>query len=242
MADIMRKLTMRNRAIIVFCLATIVLMTLGGCESATRKIASSAEEIRHDSTQIAETTQQTKELAETSGIRFEGIKEEARAEVPDIQKIEVEAVAGVSEQQQIVVNSDLIIEKHLEIVQAVGQVAKSLTSVQDITPWWAKTLTYGLMALSIIGICFLLWYTGVGAFVRGVLGLVTPRARKEAEIAVAAMDTTDPTTMREFVAAKRGLDPEFDRAFRKVSKQHREAAAEQPLMSPTAASEKTETT
>jgi len=44
------------------------------------------------------------------------------------------------------------------------------------------------------------------------------------------------------VAAKRGLDPEFDRAFRKVWKQHREAAAEQPPVSQPAASETTETT
>jgi hypothetical protein len=139
-----------------------------------------------------------------------------------------------------VVNADSIIGKHYEIVDSVGEVAKSLTSVQDITPWWAKTLTYGLLALSIIGIGFVLWYTGVGSFLRGVLGLVTPRARKEAEIAAAAMDSNDPTTMREFVAAKRGLDPEFDIAFRKVWKQHREAAAEQPPVLPTAPSEKTE--
>ena len=233
---------MQNRAIIIFGVLVLVLMTLGACESATRKIASSAEGIRENSTNIAEATEQTKELATTSGNRFKGIGEEARAKTPDIEKIEVEAVAGVAEQEQIVVNSDSIIDNHYEIVEAVGQVTKSLTSVQDITPWWAKTLTYGLMALSVIGICFVLWYTGVGAFVRGVLGLVTPRARKEAEAAAAAMDTNDPTTWREFVAAKRGLDPEFDIAFRKAWKQHREAAAEQPPVSQTAAVEKTENT
>jgi len=237
-----RKAAMQNRAIIVLWILALVLMTLGACKSATQQIASSAEDIRAHSDHIADATKQTRDLAEVSGNRFRGIGAEARAEAPDIQKIEAEAVAGEAEQEQIVVNSDSIIDRHYEIIEAVGEVAKSLTGVQDITPWWAKTIAYGLLALSVIGICFILWYTGVGAFLRGVLGLVTPRARKEAEIAAAAMDTSDPTTMREFVAAKRGLDPEFDRAFRKVWKQHREAAAEQPPVSQPAASETTETT
>lgn len=242
MSATIRKLAMQSRAIIVFSVLVLVLMTLSACESATRKIASSAEDIRANSTHIAEATQQTKELAATSGNRFKGIGEETSRPRPDIQKIEVEASAGVAEQEQIVANSDSIIDKHYEIVDAVGEVAQSLTSVQDITPWWAKTLTYGLMAVSVIGIGFVLWYTGVGAFVRGVLGLVTPRARKEAQIAVAAMDSEDPTTWREFVAAKRGLDPEFDKAFRTEWKQHRETAAEQPPVSPVAVPEKTENT
>lgn len=238
----MRKSTMHRRAIIVLWVLTIALLLLGACQSATQKIAASSETVRSHSVLMADATKENRDLATASRGRFDGIGEEARSDTPDIARIEEEAKAGSAEQDKIIDNSNLVIDSHHEIVEEVAEIAKALTGVQDITPWWAKMITYGLVALSVIGISFLLWYTGIGGFLRGVLGLVTPRARKEAEIAAAAMDTDDPTTMREFVAAKRGLDPEFDRAFRKVWKQHREAAAEQPPVSQPAASETTETT
>lgn len=233
---------MHRRAIIVFWVLTIALLLLGACQSATQKIAASSETVRSHSVLMADATKENRDLATASRGRFDGIGAEARSDNPDIARIEEEANAGSAEQDKIIDNSNLVINSHHEIVEEVAEIAKALTGVQDITPWWAKMITYGLVALSVIGISFLLWYTGIGGFLRGVLGLVTPRARKEAEIAAAAMDTNDPTTMREFVAAKRGLDPEFDRAFRKVWKQHREAAAEQPPVSQPAASETTETT
>lgn len=213
------------RTLITFWAIACIPLLFGACKSATERIALSSEQIHGHSANIADTAKHTRDLARVSGNRFVQIESQVQSKQPDLELIASEATAGADEQEQIVSNSAEIIGLHGEIAKSVGEVNRALTGVQDITPWWADAIVYALIATSIIGLSFLVWYTGVGGFVRRLLGLVTPRARREAEIAAATLDTEDPTTIREFVAAKRGLDPEFDRAFRKLWKRHREAAA-----------------
>jgi len=210
---------------LVLMALVIVLLSIFGCTSSTQQIAVSAEKIREHSNATAGIAKGMQSLATLSEARFASIEAEAHSDSPNAQRIEEEAVLGRAEQAQIVANADLIIGSHHATLEAVGSVAKALTGVQDITPWWARTIGYILVSVSIIGICFILWYTGIGSFFRGIFGLITPKARKEAELAVATLDTEDPTTMREYVAAKRASDPEFDRAFIKAWRQHRDAAA-----------------
>lgn len=108
-----------------------------------------------------------------------------------------------------------IIEESTDIASAVG-------NVKDTTPWWGDMITYGFIALSIIGVCFLLWYTGVGALVKRVvysLGLFIPDKKlQQAKVLSEAKDESDPTTIREAIAVMRASDPAFDAAYKKVSK------------------------
>ena len=231
---------MRYKATIIFLVAVSLLMLLASCKSATEQIAESSDEIRTHSAHIADLAKDSKRAAVASKSLFVVIGKEAESPNPDMGKIGEDAAAGAEHQDKIINNSDEINGRHIGIVGEVSEVTTALTGVQNITPWWGRMLTYGMIALSVIGIGFVLWYTGVGSFLRGVLGIVTPRARKEADIAVATLDTDDPTTMREFVAAKRGLDPEFDRAFRKAWTERREAAAHHHPQTTNAASETTE--
>lgn len=106
------------------------------------------------------------------------------------------------------------------ILAETTDIAGVLGDVQDVTPWWADMLSYGFIALAIIGVCFLLWYTGIGSLVKKVcysLGLFIPEKKmQQAKLLQEAKDDTDPTTIREAIAAFRASDPAFDAAYKKV--------------------------
>ena len=81
-------------------------------------------------------------------------------------------------------------------------------------------LSYGFIALAIIGICVLLWYTGVGTLIQKTvysLGLFIPEKKiQQAKVLAEAKDETDPTTIREAIAVLRASDPAFNAAYKKV--------------------------
>lgn len=108
------------------------------------------------------------------------------------------------------------------ILKETGDIADAVSKVKDVTPWWADMITYGFIALAIVGVCVLLWYTGIGGLVKRVvysLGLFIPdRKLQQAKVLAEAKDESDPTTIREAIAVMRASDPAFDAAYKKVSK------------------------
>lgn len=128
------------------------------------------------------------------------------------------------EAMSILRTSDIkVAHKHAHnIIGESADIAGAVGNVQDTTPWWGDMITYGAIALAIIGICFLLWYTGVGTLIKKVvysLGLFIPDKKiQQAKVLAEAKDDTDPTTIREAIAVMRASDPAFDAAYKKVSK------------------------
>jgi hypothetical protein len=166
-----------------------------GCKSPTAQIAKDANEVST--------------LAQSSKERFTRIDEATKTKVIDVASIQSECSAGMDEQDTIVglTKSTLV----------------SLTKVEDEVPWWASLLSYIMVALSIIAICFILWYTGLGSLLKSIfysLGLFIPKAKLEqAELAKKTLDESDPVTPREMVAALRASDKAFDAAYTKLSKE-----------------------
>ena len=162
---------------------------------------------------IASGCSPTKEIAKAStGIataatssksRFSLIHNEAESPAPDVALISDEAVGGLAEQDQILSYTSLI--------------THNLTSVEDKVPYWMTVTQYGIIVVGILGVCFLLWYTGIGSLIKRLIGFIPKAKRREADLAAAVMNDGSPATMREFVAARRASDPEFDKAYERAA-------------------------
>jgi hypothetical protein len=128
------------------------------------------------------------------------------------------------EAMSIIRTNDIkVAHKHANnIISESSDIAGAVGNVKDTIPWWGDMITYGAIALAVIGVCFLLWYTGVGSLIKKVvysLGLFIPDKKlQQAKVLAEAKDDTDPTTIREAIAVMRASDPAFDAAYKKVSK------------------------
>ena len=168
--------------------ALLVAAVLTGCAGPSERIASNTTEVRR--------------LAHSSGQRFERIAVEADAPAPSLPIIKTEAVAGQGEQARI--------------LDAVDLIYMALTGVEDQVPWWVAPLVWVCIALAVLGIVFIVWHTGVGKFIKGWLGIVTPTERKAAELTASLIDLT-PDQALAAVAELRRADPTFDAAFRRAA-------------------------
>lgn len=167
-------------------IASLVLLV--GCSTATERIATSTNEIGT--------------LARSSGRRFEVIHTETGKVDPSIPTIRTEAEGGIHEQEQI--------------MGLVDAVQVYLTNTANITPWWASLITYGLIFGSIACVAFIIWHLGLGKFIRGWLGLVTPAEQRQAKLAAELIDIGGEQA-RAVVWKQRAEDRMFDTAFRRYA-------------------------
>jgi hypothetical protein len=117
-----------------------------------------------------------------------------------------------------------VIHKHANsILKESNDIASVIGNVKDSTPWWADMITYGFVALAIIGVCFLLWYTGIGSLLQRLfysMGLFIPdRKQQQAKMLIEAQDDQNPTTIREAVATLRASDPALNAAYTQLKKE-----------------------
>jgi hypothetical protein len=93
-----------------------------------------------------------------------------------------------------------------------------LSGLEDKVPAWLTTLWMAAVAVVVVGMVVLLWQTGLGTAVRVAIGWL-PRAKvRDADLAAGMLDPDNPENAREYVAARRASDPEFDAAWRRVQK------------------------
>jgi len=109
-----------------------------------------------------------------------------------------------------------IAHKHAEVIlKETKDIASAISGVKDITPWWATLIQYGFISIIGIAIVIILWQTGIGQAIRVAVGWIPSNKKKEAALAQSVLDDTKPEGIREWIAAKRLSDPEFDAAWRK---------------------------
>lgn len=109
-----------------------------------------------------------------------------------------------------------VVERATRIDTTAADIHVQLTQVQDITPAWLSTLRWWGVAVAVAGIAFLVWQSGIGTAVRVAIGWLPRKKVAAAELAVDMLDPNRPEGEREYVAAMRSQDPEFDAAFRKA--------------------------
>lgn len=174
---------------------TIVGIVISGCLlacSPTARIAQSNVDIRS--------------TASSSMHRFNEIDKETATASPNLKFISTEAKVGAREQEYI--------------IRLTDGISIELTRVEDSVPWWANLIQWVMIALSILGTGFLLWYLGLGKLTQKLfnnLGLMIPE-RKKSAAKLLDESLEDPDKVREAIAAMRASDPTFDAAYRQVHK------------------------
>jgi hypothetical protein len=169
----------------------IVVIFLAACTSPVKEIAKNATKVS--------------DLANSSYQRFEDIDLATRNEFIDVKSIQEHTKEGMEEQKTII-----------EITKST---LVNLTKVEDKVPWWSTMIVYVMVAFSILGIVFGLWYLGVGHLTRSLfirLGWISSKKMDQASLLLDAMDKSKKTTIEEAVAVLRAEDPELNRAFKKI--------------------------
>ena len=110
----------------------------------------------------------------------------------------------------------VVVHGATRIDAAAAAIHGDIPSVQAVTPAWLSTLQWWGIAVAVGGIAFLVWQSGIGTAVRVAVGWLPRRKVTQAELAVDMLDPDRPEGEREYVAAMRAQDPEFDAAFRKA--------------------------
>lgn len=75
------------------------------------------------------------------------------------------------------------------------------------------------ISVGLLGAVIGAWYLGLGTLFCKLIGYIPERKTSQASILADALDDSNPTTLREAVAALRGQDPQLDMAFKKRKKQ-----------------------
>ena len=154
----------------------------------------------------------------------------------------VVALAGCSQVERIAGNTNVIredaqalidhgnaiqdaevVDRATRIDENASDIHVQLTKVQDITPAWLSTAKWWGIAVAVAGIAFLVWQSGIGSAVRIAVGWLPRRKVNQADLAVSMLDPDRPEGEREYVAAMRAQDAEFDAAYRKIAQKRRKA-------------------
>ena len=112
-----------------------------------------------------------------------------------------------------------IVKRAGVIVNEVKDIHAAVVHVTDTVPWWATLIKLGLTAAVIAGVIYLVSATGLATAVRVAIGWLPRKKQSEARMAVSVLDDAKPESVREWIAMKRGTDPEFDAAFRRAAQE-----------------------
>ena len=125
-------------------------------------------------------------------------------------------IVANSSQPEIVAAAVVIKGDAAVILHEVAQISTAVAGVKDIVPFWGL-VQWALGAVVAVALVVLLFQTGIGQAIRVAIGWIPRRVQNEADLA-GKMLSEDPTTAREFVAAKRASDPLFAAAWGRSTK------------------------
>ncbi len=81
-----------------------------------------------------------------------------------------------------------------------------------------ETLVWVAGAVVAVAVVIVLWQTGIGQAIRVAIGWIPRKKERDADLAYRMLDEKSPEDAREYVAARRASDPEFDAAWRRIHK------------------------
>lgn len=159
---------------------------------------SSVERITNNSLEISE-------LANTSATAFQNIS------------LEVQKTKDI-DRDFILYESSIGYEQQIKILNLSKDIISHIPRVEDSVPWWATLVKWVFVGLSVVGVGFILWYTGIGYLIKKIcysIGLLIPAKKKtEARMFIKAVDDTEDTTTKEAIAVLRANDKAFDAAYK----------------------------
>jgi hypothetical protein len=141
----------------------------------------------------------------------------------ELAKVSENATAIQAESQSLIDHGRMVGDK--EVVTRAGRIHDLAADIhgriphlEDKTPVWLSTLWWAAAAVALIAVAVIFWQTGLGTAVRVAIGWLPRRKVQDANLAAGMLDPDKPEDAREYVAARRASDPEFDAAWRRVHK------------------------
>ena len=114
---------------------------------------------------------------------------------------------------------DQVVVHHADTIDGLAaDIHGELPGVQDKVPAWLSTLKWWGIAVAGVALAFVLWQSGAFTALRIAIGWLPRKSVAQAELAADMLDPARPESEREFIAAMRARDPEFDAAFRRLQK------------------------
>ena len=108
---------------------------------------------------------------------------------------------------------------HAERIDVLAaRIHERLPDVEDQVPAWLSVVGWVAIAVVSVAAAIILWQTGIGTAIRVAIGWLPRKKVSDAELAAGMLDPNDPEDAREYVAARRASDPEFDAAWRRLKK------------------------
>jgi len=141
----------------------------------------------------------------------------------ELAKVSRNATAIQAESQALIdhgvaVGDKEVVTRAERINDLAGDIHGSIPHLEDRTPAWLSTLWWVAAAVVAVAIAVMLWQTGLGTAIRVAVGWLPRRKVQDASLAAGMLDPDKPEDAREYIAARRASDPEFDAAWRKVHK------------------------
>ena len=145
---------------------------------------------------------------------------------------QADAITLTSNQAEVVKSAESIRADAYSILDHSQRIAISVTGTKDATPAWMTLIEW--LAIAAAGICAAWILTASGALgaVRAALGWLPKRKVMDANLARSVMDDANPASIREYIAARRMSDAEFNAAFVASAKSVDTATPTVPLPQP----------
>jgi len=141
----------------------------------------------------------------------------------ELAKVSSNATEIQAESQALIDHGRLVGDK--EVVTRAGRIHDLASDIhgriphlEDKTPVWLSALWWAAAAAALVAVAVILWQTGLGTAVRVAVGWLPRRKVQDADLAAGMLDPDKPEDAREYVAARRASDPEFDAAWRRIHK------------------------
>jgi hypothetical protein len=141
----------------------------------------------------------------------------------ELAKVSRNATAIQSESQALIdhgiaVGDKEVVTRAERINVLAGDIHGSIPHLEDRTPAWLSTLWWVAAAVALVAAAIILWQTGLGTAVRIAIGWLPRKKVIDADLAAGMLNPDKPEDAREYVAARRASDPEFDAAWRRLHK------------------------
>jgi hypothetical protein len=141
----------------------------------------------------------------------------------ELAKVSRNATAIQAESQALIdhgiaVGDKEVVTRAERINNLAGDIHGSIPHLEDRTPAWLSTLWWVAAAVALVAAAIILWQTGLGTAVRIAIGWLPRKKVIDADLAAGMLNPDKPEDAREYVAARRASDPEFDAAWRRLHK------------------------
>ena len=135
---------------------------------------------------------------------------------------EIRTQAQLLADHGMAINDPVVVTGATRIDTLAAGIHIALGGVEDKESALLNTVWMIAAAAIVVGVCYLLWSSGIGSFIRIAIGWLPRRQRQDADLAAGMLDPSKPEDAREYIAARRASDPYFDAAFKKARAAHKE--------------------